>query len=108
MTIGTIQRYKPSRYQTESEIIWEVQRLCEYWEDPRDKYDMISELGSGGSGTVFLAVSRHTNERVGIKKMDIFSQNIEMLLMEIKTMKEQNHKNLVQFIECYLTKDHCG
>lgn len=91
---------------TEDEIMNEIRMLCENGH-PLDKYDTDIELGAGAAGTVFLATHKETKERVAIKKIDMVKQQKkEMILMEIKVMKELNHKNLINFIECFLIESN--
>jgi len=95
-----------TRNMTEDEIMNEIRMLCENGH-PLDKYDTDIELGAGAAGTVFLALNKETKERVAIKKIDMVKQQKkEMILMEIKVMKELNHKNLINFIECFLIESN--
>ena len=70
---------------------------------PDDKYDRDIELGAGAGGTVYLYFHKETKQRVAIKQIDMTKQpKKDMIVMEIKVMKELQHKNLVNFIEAYL------
>jgi len=59
-------------------------------------------LGAGASGTVVLATENGTNKNVAIKMINLpKQQKKQLLLMELKVMKDLNHPNLVNFLECY-------
>ena len=52
---------------------------------------------------VHLYFHKNTNQRVAIKHIDMTKQTRkDLIVMEIKVMKELQHKNLVNFIEAYL------
>lgn len=87
---------------TEDEVYDRLRGLCSPGQ-PENKYKIDIELGSGAGGIVHLAIDRETKQRVAIKRIELAKQpKKEMILMEIRVMKELNHKNLVNFIEAYL------
>ena len=52
---------------------------------------------------MYLYFHKETKQRVAIKQIDMTKQpKKDMIVMEIKVMKELQHKNLVNFIEAYL------
>ena len=97
-----------TRNMTETEVFDQLRQLCSEGR-PEDKYEMGKELGAGAGGTVHLAISKETNDKVeknqqvAIKIIDMAKQpKKEMILMEIKVMKDLNHPNLVNFVEAFL------
>lgn len=64
---------------------------------------MKKQIGVGASGTVFVAHVAGSNDVVAVKRMTFKTQpKKEMLLTEIKVMKQYRHPNLVNYIESYL------
>ncbi len=52
------------------------------------KYDILSKLGQGGSGVVYLAKKLGTNERYAIKTLSTEEDNaIKLLSRETETLK---------------------
>ena len=70
-------------------------------------YELISELGHGGMGTVFLARQKQLNRLVAIKSLKVDAKNAEYskwLSKEAITMAALNHPNIVGIYE--LLQDH--
>lgn len=71
--------------------------------DPRNKYRLVCQIGSGASGNVFTAVDTRTSEKVAIKMIDIRKQVKKVLLLtEITVMKDKKHPNVVNYYDSYL------
>jgi protein-serine/threonine kinase len=69
-------------------------------------YTKIKNVGQGASGSVYLAKSKNDNSTVAIKDMIISRQpRLDMIINEINVMKEVQHPNIVNFLDCYLVKD---
>lgn len=76
--------------------------------DPTKKYNIISKLGDGSYGTVFLAVNNLTKSKVAIKKIIKVKENIIddlEIKNEIDILKKLDHPNIVKIYEFYETND---
>ena len=59
------------------------------------------------SGKVFTALDLITQQQVAIKDIDLSKQHRkDLILNEIRVMKDFNHENLVNFLDAYLIQDH--
>ena len=71
--------------------------------DPKNKYQILKKIGSGASGTVFTAIDLVTQQKVAIKAMDLMQQpKKELIATEILVMRENQHPNLVNYLDSYL------
>ena len=77
-------------------------------ESPSQKYEIISKLGSGSFGSVYLAKNKYTNEKVAMKQIKKSSQNLLSdgeITDEIEILKTLDHPDIVRIIESYVTKN---
>jgi len=89
-----------------AEILAMMRDLC-LPGNPWDVYTYEKELGTGAAGIVSLATHKTSGEKVAVKDIDLNKQNKkDLILMEIKVMKELHHPNLVNFKEAYLVEMH--
>ncbi|OAD60298.1 Serine/threonine-protein kinase PAK 1 [Eufriesea mexicana] len=90
----------------DEEIFEELRAIC-HSGDPNLRFEKTKEVGAGASGTVFIATDIHTDQRVAIKDIDLSKQpKKELILTEIKVLKEFQHPNLVNFLDVYLLNEH--
>ncbi|KAJ3126296.1 Protein kinase [Physocladia obscura] len=77
--------------------------------DPTVLYQRVKQLGEGASGKVYLArpVSTVTSPPlVAIKQMNLKKQpRKELLVNEIRFMKELRHPNIVSYLDSFLVRD---
>jgi len=73
---------------------------------PTMKYKVLSRIGDGSYGTVYLAINIMTKQNVAMKKINKIKEN-EVDDMEIKNeidiLKKLDHPNIVKIIEFYST-----
>lgn len=91
---------------SDEEVYEELKNICQP-EDPQLRFERTKEVGSGSSGKVFIATDLSNNQKVAIKDIDLAKQpKKELMLTEIKVLKEFQHPNLVNFLNSYLVDDH--
>ncbi|KAJ1371621.1 hypothetical protein KIN20_033607 [Parelaphostrongylus tenuis] len=95
-------RSQPKEKMTDGQVLEELKQIVNQG-DPLSKYEIKLQIGLGASGTVYVAHRKDTNEVVAVKRMAFKTQpKKEMLLTEIKVMKQFRHPNVVNYIESYL------
>ncbi|TMW53992.1 hypothetical protein DOY81_000924 [Sarcophaga bullata] len=104
-----LRRSKDKRVQkTDAEIYEELRAICNL-DDPRERYKTTMEVGKGASGIVFIAADKQNETQVAVKTIDLKNQSSkDLILTEIRVLKDFNHKNLVNFLDAYLLEpeDH--
>lgn len=66
----------------------------------------MTKIGEGAAGQVFVATHVKTGNKVAIKKMEINSENIKLLVTEIGIMKTSDHPNIVQYVDAYIVSSN--
>ncbi|EYC25112.1 hypothetical protein Y032_0012g1707 [Ancylostoma ceylanicum] len=95
-------RSQPKEKMTDGQVLEELRQIVNQG-DPLNKYEIKRQIGLGASGTVYVANCKDTNDVVAVKRMAFKTQpKKEMLLTEIKVMKQFRHPNVVNYIESYL------
>lgn len=86
----------------ECDFMKELNKLCVI-DKLSNKYQLENKIGEGAGGIVYLGKNKETTQKVAIKKIQIDCfQKKELLLMEIKAMKQlHHHKNIINYIESY-------
>ncbi|PWZ01504.1 putative Cla4-p21-activated kinase [Testicularia cyperi] len=102
------QKEAERRISTMSEAqIMEKLRSVVSQEDPNMLYSKIKKVGQGASGSVFVAKTLATGQRVAIKTMDLAQQpRKELIVNEILVMKESQHPNIVNFLNSFLVRNN--
>lgn len=101
-----IRTKKPTRVtKTDEEVYAELRSICNM-SDPLDKYKKTKEVGKGASGVVFIALDIESQKQVAIKTIDLKNQSSkELILNEIRVLKDFNHHNLVNFLDAYFLEE---
>lgn len=87
---------------SDEEVYDELRKICNL-DDPTLRYETKLEVGKGASGVVFIAQDLLSHQKVAIKTIDLKNQSSkELILNEIRVLKDFNHRNLVNFLDAYL------
>lgn len=90
---------------SDEEVYDELRKICNL-DDPTLRYETKLEVGKGASGVVFIALDLKTEQKVAIKTIDLKNQSSkELILNEIRVLKDFNHRNLVNFLDAYFLED---
>ncbi|CAD6915122.1 unnamed protein product [Tilletia laevis] len=105
---GAAKKEAERRISTMSEAqIMEKLRSVVSPENPDGLYAKIKKVGQGASGSVYVAKTLATGQRVAIKTMDLQHQpRKELIVNEILVMKESQHPNIVNFLDSHLVRNN--
>ena len=77
-------------------------------DSPTKKYEILSKLGSGSFGNVYLARNKFTDEKVALKQIKKSSANLLSdgeIKDEIEILKKLDHPDIVRIIESFNTRN---
>ncbi|KAL3083045.1 hypothetical protein niasHS_010847 [Heterodera schachtii] len=87
---------------TDSEVLARLRTIVSIG-NPDRKYRKVEKIGSGASGSVFTAIEVNTGAEVAIKQMNLSQQpKKELIINEILVMRENKHRNIVNYLDSYL------
>jgi p21-activated kinase 1 len=95
-----------ARQSTGIDIVARLNAICTQ-ADPTEIYRDLNKIGQGASGGVYTAYDRRTtpNHCVAIKQMNLEQQpKKDLIINEILVMKDSKHRNIVNFMDSFLTK----
>ncbi|KAL7975413.1 PAK kinase [Trichoderma sp. SZMC 28014] len=105
---------------TENEVMAKLKEAVSK-EDPNLSYSKQKKIGQGASGSVYVAKIKDTavgiardflrqqgpRAQVAIKQMDLAHQpRKELIVNEIMVMKDNRHKNIVNFLDAFLRNNN--
>ena len=82
--------------------------IDEIKKSPSTKYELLSKLGSGSFGNVYLARNKFTDEKVALKQIKKSSSNLLSdgeIKDEIEILKKLDHPDIVRIIESFNTRN---
>ncbi|XP_064473305.1 serine/threonine-protein kinase PAK 1-like [Ornithodoros turicata] len=95
-------RTEPQSKLSDEEVMLKLKEVVNP-RDPKERYTLLDKIGSGASGTVYTARDAKSGQKVAIKSMDLSQQpKKELILTEIQVMSENQHPNLVNFLDAHL------
>jgi Protein kinase domain/P21-Rho-binding domain len=74
-------------------------------DDPHARFALREKVGEGAAGEVWLASDSKTGIACAVKKMDITSDNMKLLITEIGIMKTSFHANIVTYLDAYIVDE---
>ena len=82
----------------------EISTSSEHKSKQGSSYKKVKTLGKGAFGTAFLVKHRNTGQFAVIKQIDTISMKNKDILavhQEAKLLKDQDHPNIIRFIDVY-------
>ncbi|KAI3422209.1 p21 protein (Cdc42 Rac)-activated kinase [Globodera pallida] len=87
---------------TDAEVLARLRTIVSIG-NPDRRYKKVEKIGSGASGSVFTAIEVNTGAEVAIKQMNLSQQpKKELIINEILVMRENKHRNIVNYLDSYL------
>lgn len=75
-------------------------------DNPKERYQLMAQVGSGATGTVFTAYDMLKDENVAVKIIDLKRQvKKALILTELFVMKNKKHPNLINYLESYIVEN---
>ncbi|CAL8136516.1 unnamed protein product [Orchesella dallaii] len=97
---------KKAEKPAEDIVMKQMKHICNP-KNPNKRFIKSTQLGAGACGTVYKALDKESGQQVAIKEINLLEQpRKELVLNEIKIMKEFNHPNLVNFLDSYVVGDY--
>ncbi|KAM4886351.1 serine/threonine-protein kinase PAK 3-like [Sylvia borin] len=98
-------RVRPQKLQLTEEVLEQLRGIVNE-ANPETKYSELVQVGQGGFGTVYRAIDSATGDVVALKKMPLRKRSRkELVVNEIRIMKENRHPNIVNYIDSYLVDE---
>ncbi|XP_066189860.1 serine/threonine-protein kinase PAK 3-like [Sylvia atricapilla] len=98
-------RVQPQKLQLTEEVLEQLRGIVNE-ANPETKYSELVQVGQGGFGTVYRAIDSATGDVVALKKMPLCKRSRkELIVNEIRIMKENRHPNIVNYIDSYLVDE---
>eukprot|EP00039_Didymoeca_costata_P018513 m.333764 g.333764 ORF g.333764 m.333764 type:complete len:495 (-) comp17218_c0_seq1:436-1920(-) len=102
---GKVQkRDKGKKKMSDEEVMARLREIVSPSVD-QNRYVDKNRIGQGASGTVYSAVDSQTGRSVAIKQMNLSQQpKKELIINEIIVMREQQHPNIVNYVDSLLVE----
>lgn len=83
--------------------------MAEPFDDPLQRYQVMSRLGQGGSGTTFRGVDRATQRQVAIKVVSLRTlgddwKRFDLFEREVAVLKTLSHPGIPRYIDSYASE----
>ncbi|WP_372366140.1 serine/threonine protein kinase [Candidatus Uabimicrobium sp. HlEnr_7] len=73
----------------------------------QDRYQLVSPIGSGGTGVVYIAFDMKTSQKVAIKKVQILCEDkLQSMQKEYNFLQRVEHINLVKAHQFFVVEDY--
>lgn len=100
-----VRRNKGKSKMSDEEVISRLREITSP-EIKKDRYVNKVKIGQGASGTVYTGIDSETGKTVAIKQMNLSQQpKKELIINEIIVMRENQQKNIVNYVDSLLVED---